>query len=65
MANDNRNPGQIPCWTGFYRAPRGVPQVEVTFDLDANGILMARAQDKGTGKETKDNHYSVRGPFQG
>jgi molecular chaperone DnaK len=38
---------------GILPAPRGVPQVEVTFDLDANGILNVRAQDKGTGKEQK------------
>jgi molecular chaperone DnaK len=38
---------------GILPAPRGVPQIEVTFDIDANGILNVRAQDKGTGKEQK------------
>jgi len=38
---------------GILPAPRGVPQVEVTFDIDANGILSVKAQDKGTGKEQK------------
>ena len=38
---------------GILPAPRGMPQVEVTFDIDANGILNVRAQDKGTGKEQK------------
>jgi len=39
--------------TGIPPAPRGVPQIEVTFDLDANGILNVTAQDKGTGKSNK------------
>ena len=38
---------------GIPSAPRGVPQVEVTFDIDANGIINVSAQDKGTGKEQK------------
>jgi molecular chaperone DnaK len=38
---------------GILPAPRGLPQIEVTFDIDANGILSVRAQDKGTGKEQK------------
>jgi len=36
---------------GIPAAPRGVPQIEVTFDIDANGILTVTAQDKGTGKQ--------------
>jgi molecular chaperone DnaK len=52
MANDNRTLGRFML-DGILPAPRGVPQVEVTFDLDANGILNVRAQDKGTGKEQK------------
>jgi molecular chaperone DnaK len=52
MANDNRTLGKFML-DGILSAPRGVPQVEVTFDLDANGILNVRAQDKGTGKEQK------------
>lgn len=50
MANDNKRIGQFDL-TGIVPAPRGVPQVEVTFDIDANGILHVSAKDKGTGKE--------------
>ncbi|KJR97384.1 MAG: molecular chaperone DnaK [Peptococcaceae bacterium BRH_c4a] len=50
MARDNRSLGQFKL-DGIPVAPRGVPQVEVTFDIDANGILKVSAQDKGTGKE--------------
>lgn len=39
--------------TGLPPAPRGVPQIEVTFEIDANGILQVSAQDKGTGKTEK------------
>ncbi|MBN1176296.1 MAG: molecular chaperone DnaK [Dehalococcoidales bacterium] len=52
MAADNRTLGKFNL-DGILPAPRGVPQVEVTFDIDANGILNVRAQDKGTGKEQK------------
>ncbi|MHB8104449.1 MAG: Hsp70 family protein, partial [Dehalococcoidales bacterium] len=52
MANDNRTLGKFML-DGILPAPRGVPQVEVTFDLNADGILNVRAQDKGTGKEQK------------
>ncbi|OGN95960.1 MAG: molecular chaperone DnaK [Chloroflexi bacterium RBG_13_51_18] len=52
MANDNRTLGRFML-DGILPAPRGLPQVEVTFDIDANGILNVRAQDKGTGKEQK------------
>jgi molecular chaperone DnaK len=52
MAPDNRTLGRFML-DGILPAPRGVPQVEVTFDIDANGILNVRAQDKGTGKEQK------------
>jgi molecular chaperone DnaK len=50
MARDNRTLGRFEL-TGIPPAPRGVPQVEVTFDIDANGILNVGAKDKGTGKE--------------
>ncbi|OAT82283.1 molecular chaperone DnaK [Desulfotomaculum copahuensis] len=50
MARDNRSLGQFKL-DGIPAAPRGVPQVEVTFDIDANGILKVSARDKGTGKE--------------
>jgi molecular chaperone DnaK len=52
MSSDNKTLGRF-ILDGILPAPRGVPQVEVTFDLDANGILNVRAQDKGTGKEQK------------
>jgi molecular chaperone DnaK len=52
MANDNRTLGRFHL-DGIPAAPRGVPQVEVTFDIDANGILHVNARDKGTGKEQK------------
>src|SRR6267143_176919 len=52
MASDNRTIGKFQP-TGLPPAPRGVPQVEVTFDIDANGILHVSAKDKATGKEQK------------
>ena len=50
MAADNKMLGQFDL-VGLPPAPRGVPQVEVTFDIDANGIVNVSAKDKGTGKE--------------
>ena len=50
MANDNKALGQFDL-VGIPPAPRGVPQIEVTFDIDANGIVHVTAKDKGTGKE--------------
>ena len=52
MATDNRTLGRF-ILDGILPAPRGVPQVEVSFDIDANGILSVKAKDKGTGKEQK------------
>lgn len=52
MAKDNKSLG-IFNLDGIPPAPRGVPQIEVTFDIDANGILHVTAKDKGTGKEQK------------
>lgn len=52
LANQNRTLGRFHL-DGIPPAPRGVPQVEVTFDVDANGILHVSARDKGTGKEQK------------
>jgi molecular chaperone DnaK len=52
MARDNRTIGRFHL-DGIPPAPRGVPQVEVVFDIDANGILHVSAKDKGTGKEQK------------
>jgi molecular chaperone DnaK len=50
MAKDNRSVGRF-ILDGIPPAPRGVPQIEVVFDMDANGILSVSAKDKGTGKE--------------
>ncbi len=50
MAADNKSLGQFDL-VGLPPAPRGVPQIEVTFDIDANGIVNVSAKDKGTGKE--------------
>ena len=52
MARDNRTIGKFQL-TGIPPAPRGIPQIEVTFDIDANGILHVGAKDKATGKEQK------------
>lgn len=52
MAKDNRTIGRFHL-SDIPPAPRGVPQIEVTFDIDANGILHVSAKDKGTGKEQK------------
>lgn len=52
MAADNKSLGRF-ILDGIPPAPRGIPQIEVTFDIDANGILNVSAKDKGTGKEQK------------
>lgn len=52
MANDNKTLGRFTL-SDIPPAPRGVPQIEVTFDIDANGIVNVSAQDKGTGKSQK------------
>ncbi len=52
FARDNRSLGKFQL-SGIAGAPRGVPQIEVTFDIDANGILNVKAKDKATGKENK------------
>ena len=52
MATDNKSIGRFML-DGLLPAPRGIPQIEVMFDIDANGILSVSAQDKGTGKEQK------------
>ena len=52
MASGNKSLGKFQL-TGIPPAPRGMPQIEVTFDIDANGIINVTAKDKGTGKEQK------------
>ena len=60
MARDNRTMGRFHL-TGIPAAPRGLPQVEVTFDIDANGIVNVMAADKATGKEQKITITSASG----
>jgi molecular chaperone DnaK len=57
FAKDNKSLGRF-ILDGILSAPRGMPQIEVTFDLDTNGILSVRAKDKGTGKE---QHITIQG----
>jgi molecular chaperone DnaK len=52
MATDNKTLGRF-ILDGILPAPRGVPQIEVTFDIDANGILHVSAKDRATNKEQK------------
>ncbi len=60
MANDNRTLGRFML-DGILPSPRGLPQIEVTFDIDANGILNVKAHDKGTGREQKITIQSSSG----
>jgi molecular chaperone DnaK len=57
MATDNKSLGRF-ILDGILAAPRGMPQIEVTFDIDTNGILHVKAKDKGTGKE---QHITIQG----
>lgn len=57
MASDNKVLGQFTL-VGIPPAPRGVPQIEVTFDIDANGIVHVSAKDKGTGREQQSECHS-------
>jgi molecular chaperone DnaK len=57
MATDNKSLGRF-ILDGILSAPRGMPQIEVTFDIDTNGILHVKAKDKGTGKE---QHITIQG----
>ena len=52
MTKDNHLLGKFDI-TGIPPAPRGVPQIEVTFEIDANGIMVVSAEDKGTGNKEK------------
>jgi molecular chaperone DnaK len=63
LAADNMSLGRFRL-EGIPPAPRGIPQVEVTFDIDANGILKVTARDKATGKEQK-YHHRLDEPEQG
>ena len=57
MASDNKSLGRF-ILDGIAPSPRGIPQIEVTFDIDTNGILSVKAKDKGTGKE---QHITIQG----
>ena len=57
LARDNKSLGRF-ILDGILAAPRGLPQIEVSFDIDTNGILSVRAKDKGTGKE---QHITIQG----
>ena len=59
MAADNKLLGQFDL-VGIPPAPRGVPQIEVTFDIDANGIVHVSAKDKATSQGTVDPHPGFR-----
>ena len=58
MAADNKILGSFEL-VDIPPAPRGRPQIEVTFDIDANGIVSVSAKDKGTGKEQKNSNTSI------
>ena len=64
MARDNRTLGKFHL-VGLPPAPRGVPQIEVTFDIDANGIVNVSAKDLGTGKGTEDHDHRVERAREG
>ena len=51
MARDNMSLGSFKLFTGIAPAPRGVPQIEVTFDIDSDGIVHVSAKDLGTNRE--------------
>jgi len=60
VASGNKSLGQFNL-EGIPPAPRGMPQIEVTFDIDANGILHVSARDKATGKEKQDHYQGKLG----
>ena len=64
MAAQNRTLGKFHL-TGIPPAPRGVPQIEVTFDIDANGILNVTAKDMATRQGSEDHDYVVFRPVEG
>lgn len=63
MTKDNHNLGKFDL-TNIPPAPRGTPQIEVTFEIDANGILQVGAEDKGTGMPLGSNKSHLMGPMR-
>ena len=63
MAAGNTTLGRFQL-TGIAPAPRGIPQIEVTFDIDANGIVNVSAKDMGTGKGTENYHHLFHEPVR-
>ena len=63
MARDNRTLGRFHL-SGIPPAPRGVPQIEVTFDIDANGIVNVSAKDMATQQGAEDHHHRVERPHR-
>ena len=64
LARDNRTLGHFRL-EGIRPAPRGMPQIEVTFDIDANGILTVTAKDQGDRQRTEDHRFRLDAAFQG
>ena len=64
FAKDNKTLGMFHL-DGIMPARRGVPQIEVTFDIDSNGIVHVSAKDLGTGKEQRHQHYRLLQHEQG
>ena len=64
LAVDNKSLGKF-ILDGIPPAPRGVPQIEVTFDIDVNGILKVTAKDKASGRIAAHHHHRLVGSFQG
>ncbi len=64
MARDNRTLGKFQL-VGLPSAPRGVPQIEVAFDIDANGIVNVTAKDMAIGQGTEDHHQRLERPVEG
>ena len=62
---DNRTLGQVPARRASRPRPAGVPQIEVTFDIDANGIVNVSAKDRGTGQVAGHHHHRLLRPGQG
>ena len=64
MARDNRTLGKFHL-DGIPPAPRGMPQIEVAFDIDANGIVNVQAKRQGHGQGTEDHDHGVERPLEG